>query len=178
MKKIINGVTYNTSTSFREAKNIDGKEYDPGTRDIYMTRKCDFFIFEQGFKPCKKKGWEDGWTPCDELSEITPITIEEARELALGPHGEWKESYLFDRDREPNVIIDFFDTDEATLKKPAQLNIRMPVSLRELIKINAKLAGKTANEWVCDLLQEAIKPQPKPRPKPRPKLKPRRKSKS
>ena len=86
MKRIIDGVTYNTDTSTRIAASEYDGEYNFESRDckavLYQTRGGAFFVQET-----VKLDWNEREEAFDERHRFRALSIDQAREWILGWRG-------------------------------------------------------------------------------------------
>lgn len=143
MKRIVNGVSYNTETSTEIAKSEydEGEGESSGSEILYQTRGGAFFTC--GFKltmiPDKK-------TPNERIVKETkifyPLTRDEAQDWVMTGNVE--------------VYSDIFDDmPEAAEEINPELTIyvRVPTSLKDRIEAAAKAAEQSVNAWALRCLE-------------------------
>jgi hypothetical protein len=152
MKRIVDGLTYNTETSRLVAKaEWDSEDqYSPhyGAKcesELYQTRGGAFFQVTTVHLETRD---EAGYPREREKVEFDPLTPERAREWLL--------------DGEIEVFSNpFEDPPEAEAEEEAGATIytRMTASLKRDVDAAAEKAGVSANVWVTRCLEQCLKSQ-------------------
>ncbi len=144
MKRIANGVTYNTDTSTMVARFEQlADDYNPTSRTVvlYQTRGGAFFLHDQEEWHIK----EDGEWVSKISDSFAPMTYEEAHKWVLSGDVE--------------IIGDVFpDPPEASAEdKPgATIYVRVPQSLKERIDGAAAKVDLSINAWAMRCLETCL----------------------
>lgn len=150
MKKIIDGVTYNTETSTaigraeREAEHNDPKSYE---WTLYQTRGGAFFVHTHATWGVKK---DDEWVD-RESHEFKSLTRDEAQKWML--------------EGEVEVLNNVFeDPPEAAAETTASTTIylRVPETLKRAIEKKAKAENESVNVWAMRCLEECARAGERP----------------
>jgi predicted HicB family RNase H-like nuclease len=154
MKRIVDGVTYNTDTATRLARSIwkDGDD-DEVTGILYQTRGGAFFVHTF----VEKEVWVErtGETDAREVSQFEPLNAKDAHEWIMTGEVE-----VFSNP--------FEDPPEATAEPEpgATIYIRVPMALKKSVDEAARAASLSSNVWVMRCLERcAQKAGPTPEKK-------------
>jgi predicted HicB family RNase H-like nuclease len=157
MKKVVNGVAYNTDTSallakkeFDEPANTVG-QYEPpyrGSETLYKTRGGAYFIVEEGEREVWNQAEEqDTWRP---YCTFKPVSADKAQAWLLEGKVE-----IFHNP--------FDEIPEATAEsvRSATLYLRLTDVVKAAIDEMARAEGISANAWAARCLQNCITAQRK-----------------
>jgi hypothetical protein len=155
MKRIIDGVTYNTDTATLIARADEDYPYDDLTNEaartealrLYQTRGGAFFlhIHTRTSRRNSEREWRD-----IELNEFTPMTADEAQSWVNGTQCQVE------------LLNDVFgEPPEAAAEEVmgATLYIRVPASLKERIDTAAKGQGLSVNAWLMRCTEGCVRQQ-------------------
>lgn len=145
MKRIINGVTYNTNTStaIAQAKWSDESERTTGT--LYQTRGGAFFVHEEVVKNIYNERTREWGEKTD--NDFLPLS-------QAGAH-----KWLMEGDVEV-FHNPFDDPPEAAAEADpgATIYIRMPASLKRRVDEEAQLSELSGNVWAMRCIEKCIAP--------------------
>lgn len=137
MKRVIDGVTYNTDTSTEIAKS----EWSRGENEdvvgiLYQTRGGAFFVHYETSRPYHDPRTEE-WTT-KVTDEFAPMTRDQAHKWTL--------------EGDVEIIAEVFDLPpEAAAgdaeKPEALIYVRVPPALKARAEAAAKAAGQSMNAW-------------------------------
>jgi predicted HicB family RNase H-like nuclease len=153
MKRIVNGVTYNTATSTLlatfewEHKDHNGGVTEEGTDLLYQTRGGAFFLHEEKTAYV----WDENEREMRqrERNEFTP----------LSPEGAHK--WMLEGDIE--VLNNPFDDPpeaEAEAEAGATIYIRVPAALKRRVDEAAKAEGVSGNLWAMRCIERCLGAEP------------------
>ncbi len=145
MKRIINGVSFNTETSTEiakyEAEDGEGAELRSVVETLCQTRGGAFFthwiqrvVIEDATAP--------GGKIVKETNRIIPVTRDEAQDWIMNSNVE--------------VFSDIFgEVPEASeeVNPESTIYVRVPTSLKDRIEVVAKAAGQSVNAWALRCLE-------------------------
>lgn len=143
MKRIINGVTYNTDTSTPLAKANYEDDDGEVLGILYQNRGGAFFLYEHG-----SKAW---WNESERQSEVkvkesfTPMSPEQAHKWIM--------------EGEVEVLQNpFEDPPEATAEAEpgATIYIRVPATLKRKVDEAAGAAGVSGNMWAMRCIESCL----------------------
>jgi predicted HicB family RNase H-like nuclease len=148
MKKIIDGVTYNTATSTTLAVSRwrDEHRNTDNEATLYVTRLGAYFldIATTGYR---REQYEDGyiWAEKEATHDFEPMTADDAQ--------KWLMESKADIHYNP-----FGDTPEAAAETgtAASVYLRIPAALKEQIDAAAKAAGQSRNEWAIRCFEGCV----------------------
>jgi hypothetical protein len=148
VKRIVDGVTYNTETSTRLAESVWKDDADDEvTGTLYQTRGGAFFVYEYALKEV----WVEriGETIERERNEIIPMSSSEAH--------EWIMTGQVDVFSNP-----FDDPPEAAAEAEpgATIYIRVPASLKKRVDDAAKAAKASGNVWAMRCIERCLGSNP------------------
>lgn len=144
MKRIIDGVTYNTDTSTRLARSEYESEYNHrpcqciGT--MYQTRGGAYFEVQ-----ALHLGWDDELQQEDYKYKFDTYTADQVRSWLLS--GE-VEVFHNPFDEPPEA--------EAEVETGATMYVRMPNSLKQRIEAAAKSEGLSGNSWTMRCAENCL----------------------
>jgi predicted HicB family RNase H-like nuclease len=142
MKRIIDGVTYNTATSTPVGR-CEGEAEEDHTRilTLYQTRGGAFFVHEH-----EEWGVRDKYGDWEERSKdsFIPMSREKAHKWFLEGETEVLSEGVFGSPPEAK-------DEEATTS--ATIYARVPEALKQSIEAKAKKAGQSINTWVMRCLE-------------------------
>jgi predicted HicB family RNase H-like nuclease len=148
MKRVVNGVSYNTETSTEVAKFDlqDDGEGNTVVEVLYQTRGGAFFTY--GFRRTVSldPSVPDGRFE-KETTTFSPLSREEAQDWVMTGNVE--------------VYSDIFgDMPEAVeaAHPESTIYVRVPTSLKERIEAAAKAAGQSVNAWALRCLENGPGP--------------------
>ena len=162
MKRVVDGVTYNTATSTKVAVS-EWEEADKGPKrdlvvkqELFQNRLGAFFLL-------MRREWQE-WEPDERVwfhndrVEIVPISRERAQGWLLSGQVEIVDSSVFGEPPEAEVE-----------EKPgATIYLRLPPSLKNRIETRAKSDGLSVNAWAMRCLERSLAVKPNPRTDRRP----------
>jgi predicted HicB family RNase H-like nuclease len=147
MKRIVDGVTYNTDTATRLARSV--WEDTPGeevTGILYQTRGGAFFVHTYA----EKEVWIEriGGTEKREVSQFEPLSAKDAHEWIMTGEVE-----VFSNP--------FEDPPEATAEPEpgATIYIRVPMALKKSVDEAARAASVSSNVWAMRCLERCVATQ-------------------
>jgi hypothetical protein len=148
MKRVINGVTYNTHTSTKVARTEQvepewgGRPEERTGRTLYQTRGGAFFVHTvtETSRRMARGEWQDV-----ERHDCEPLTREQAHEWIL----EGDVELLADVFGEPPEAA------EATTQE-ATLYARVPMTLKERIETAAGREGLSINSWLIRCAEDCL----------------------
>lgn len=126
MKRIINGVTYNTATATKVAYKAKARDNDRCVT-MYQTRKGAFFYHFQNYE--RSEGHLDDWG-YDPKEFVETIATE--------------------------VFFNPFLPEAEDKGASTTLFLRIPVGLKSRVETAAKDAGQSANAWVLRALEDVL----------------------
>ena len=145
MKRIINGVSFNTETSTEIAKyefdDVDGGEQRTGFETLCQTRGGAFFTHSYQ-RMVTQDETAPGGQIVKETSGISPMTRDEAQDWIMTGNVE--------------VFSDIFgEIPEASdeVNTESTIYVRVPTSLKDRIEAVAKGAGQSVNAWALRCLE-------------------------
>lgn len=150
MKRVVDGVTYNTDTSTKVAVS-EWEEVDEGPKTDIVVKQELFQTRGEAFFLLIRKEWrefdqnEREWIR-DERSEITPISRERAQGWLLNGQVEIIDSSVFGDPPEA----------EAEDKPGATIYLRVPASLKSRIETRAKDEGLSVNAWAMRCMERCL----------------------
>jgi hypothetical protein len=151
MKRVIDGVAYNTLTSVKiatkewEEADGNGRINNRTQQGIYQTRGGALFLTEE-------KMWET-WNAdeqaydADSLADITPLTRDEAKGWMLSGQHEVFDETIFGK--APEAV------DEA--EQAATVYLRIPKSLKDRMEAAAKVQNASVNAWLTRCAEGCLK---------------------
>ena len=149
MKRIIDGVTYNTATATKIAAsefNERGVGGPVGQDVLYQTRGGAFFIATHEVVTYRDR---DGEWQSKEQNEVTPMSRNFAQAWALKGDVE--------------LFSDFFGEPPEASAKPqepgATIYTRVPLSLKDRIETHARADGLSVNSYVIRCLESCATAQ-------------------
>jgi hypothetical protein len=156
MKRIVNGVTYNTATSTMcaqleyENKDHNGVVTEHGTATLYQTRGGAFFLHEE--KTINEWNEVERETYQRQRNEFFPLSPKKAREWML-------EDPVGDVEIINNPFGD--DPPEATAEPEpgTTVYVRMPAALKQKIEEAAAKAGQSINVWMMRCAEGCVASQ-------------------
>lgn len=161
MKRIVNGVTYNTATSSRVAESRWNRSDEPDKEffgTLYQTQGGAFFVDLE----ITRQRWNEA-----EREDETEVIHEFD---PLSPDGAHK--WIHDGDVE--IFHNPFGEDppEAAVENEpgATIYIRVPAALKKRVDEAARAANASANEWAMRCLETCLTSVPKKSEKPRRKV--------
>lgn len=140
MKRIIDGVTYNTDTAMVVARSTWHEDAGYGVVEsdnehtLYRTRGGAFFVVER--KEFHKKK-NDEWIPVEEV-EFVPMTQDQAQTWTLTGTVEMIDGTVFGEPPEA----------EAEVGTSATIYLRIPAPLKSRIEAKAASEGQSVNAWL------------------------------
>lgn len=140
MKRIINGVTYNTDTATRVARsewNVNNDTEAVGT--LYQTKGGGFFVHIETT--------EDRGENLVRKHEFEPMTRDEAQAWVLEGQVELLADNVFPEPPEP-------DAEEAPATTTVYL--RIPSSLKQRAEAAAKAGGQSLNSWALRCMERCL----------------------
>jgi predicted HicB family RNase H-like nuclease len=152
MKRIVNGVTYNTDTSTMLARRewSDDGQYtgvpQEGTDTLYQTRGGAFFLHE--WEERQRRNEDEEWVT-RQYNNFTPLSAEKAQKWLLSGDIE--------------VLHNPFDDppEAAAEEEPAAtLYLRIPPSLKRRIDAAAEGEKLSANVWAMRCIERCLAPTP------------------
>jgi hypothetical protein len=143
MKRIINGVTYNTETSTRLASAKWGDDDESVVGDLYQTRGGAFFVDEE----TTKRVWNEREREWQERVEhaFNPLSQEEAHRWIL--------------EGEVEVFHNPFDDPpeaEAEAEPGATIYIRVPAALKRRVDDAARGEKLSGNAWAMKCVEKCL----------------------
>lgn len=143
MKRIINGLTYNTETSTRVAQSewLDHDDNSEVTGVLYQTRGGAFFVHHVSRSEVKNRHGE--WD-VRIRNDITPLTAERAH------------AWMMD---DAEVFTNpFEDPPEAAaeMEAAATLYVRVPTALKRRVDAAADAQGVSANAWAMRCIERCL----------------------
>ena len=145
MKRIINGVSYNTETSTEIAKfefsEDDVGEGNTGFETLYQTRGGAFFTHAYRRTVTPDETAPNGRL-LREVNSFNPMTRDEAQDWIMNGNVE--------------VFSDIFgEMPEAAeeVNPESTIYVRVPTSLKDRIEAAAKTAGQSVNAWAIRCLE-------------------------
>jgi len=150
MKRILDGVTYNTETSTLLAKS----EYDgnpgEGVEMLYQTRGGAFFVY------------------CEEIRQVwverSSKTVEKVTSTVEPKSSDQAQQWLMEGDREifSNPFEDPPEASAADDRGASTLYIRVPASLKARVEKAAETEGLSANSWLMRCAERCLGQVPIP----------------
>ena len=146
MKRIVNGMTYNTDTALKFAKAEWSKDGTENTGIFYKTRGGAFFMHQETTRQVWNER-ERGYRTKVEHS-FEPLSPETAQ--AWLNHGEG----------DIEILVDVFECPpEATAEEETSATIytRVPMELKKLLDERAAAQGLSGNAFVMRCLENCLK---------------------
>jgi hypothetical protein len=152
MKRIIDGVTYNSDTSTILARD---KRHDSGINAevetiLYQTRLGAYFL-DTTTTGYHRESYEDiyVWVRSEPIHEVRPLTPVEAQNWIMESGADIYEN-------------PFGDPPEAALEEQPSTTVylRIPGALKQRIEAAAKTSGQSLNAWATRCLERCAEPIP------------------
>lgn len=142
MKRIIDGVTYNTETSTALAKSIWDDEFE-NTGILYQTRGGAFFAHVNTLE--KRWNEREGESYLQEIDIFEPMSADKAHEWIMTGEVE-----VFSNP--------FDDPPEATAdtEKGSTIYLRVPISLKQRVDEAAGEMKSSANTWAMRCVEQCL----------------------
>lgn len=146
MKRIVNGVTYNTATATRLARSrlATDSEAETLVQTLYKTRGGAFFVVERR----TVTEWDEADRDMDTRKEFSvhPLTSEEA--LAWMMKGNVKTFRKNPFGDPPEAVAD--------LEPAATIYVRVPATLKRDVDAAADKSKLSSNAWVMRCLENSL----------------------
>jgi predicted HicB family RNase H-like nuclease len=152
VKRIVNGVAYNTATSTRIAgKNLNADKDDLGrwyetSITLYQTTKGALFIDYQYVTQIPSTSPHEKDDRREE-HEFVPMTAEEAR------------AWVLEKDKDTEIFDDTFAAKipEAEAEAGATIYVRVPAALKRRIDEAARTAEQSASTWGLKCFENCLR---------------------
>ena len=146
MKRIVNGVTYNTTTStcIGISRYEDEAANTKTTETLHQTRGGAFFIHEA----VDTKGWNENEREYfyDNKHNFRPLSPEDAHKWYMSGEVEIVDESVFQTPPEAT----------AEAEPGATLYVRVPASLKRRIDDAAKAGGMSGNNWAMRCVESCL----------------------
>lgn len=146
MKRIIDGVTYNTDTSTTIAQaEWENREGEQCQGTLYQTRGGAFFIDVETTRPVYDE-YEEQWKP-RKSHAFEPQSRDEAEKWC--------------QEGEVEIFVDAFGElpEAAETETEAGVYFRLPIVLKTRIEAAAKDAGLSLNAWAMRCFERCAEPE-------------------